>query len=69
MKTGTPGSSRPAIQTGGPYGLYVLAVTRRSIAPIYPFGRSEAPFGLALFVGLILAQFVALHRLFLPAGW
>ncbi len=31
----------------------------------YPFSRSEAPFGVALLLGLILAQFVALHRLVL----
>jgi len=31
----------------------------------YPFSRSEAPFGVALLAGLVLAQFVALHRLVL----
>lgn len=31
----------------------------------YPFSRSEAPFGVSLLLGLVLAQFVALHQLIL----
>jgi len=42
---------------------YVLSKEEKPKA--YPFSKSEAPFGVALLLGLILAQFVALHRLFL----
>ena len=41
------------------------AVTRRGLTEIYPFGRSEAPFGLALLLGLTLAQFLAVHEVIL----
>lgn len=54
--------------------LQVLAVTLfgavfRGEVPkreeIMPFGRSVAPFGLSMFLGLILAQFVELHEVLL----
>lgn len=43
--------------------------TRQGLKDVYPFGRSEAPFGLALLLGLILAQFVEIHQLLLSIGW
>lgn len=45
--------------------LLTTLVTRRGLTEVYPFGRSEAPFGLALLLGLALAQFVALHEIVL----
>jgi prepilin peptidase CpaA len=45
--------------------LLVVAVTKRGLGQVYPFARSEAPFALALLIGLVLAQFVALHRIVL----
>lgn len=48
--------------------MLTMLVTR-SRTKVYPFGRSEAPFGLALLLGLTLAQFVALHKVLLHIGW
>lgn len=45
--------------------LLVLVVTKRGLGDVYPFARSEAPFGFSLLIGLVLAQFVALHRILL----
>jgi len=45
--------------------LLMTMVTKRGLKQVYPFGRTEAPFGLSLLLGLILAQFVALHELLL----
>ena len=45
--------------------LLVVAATRGGLRQVYPFGRSEAPFGLALLAGLILAQFFAVHEMVL----
>ncbi len=50
-------------------GMLTAIATRRHMENIYPFGRSEAPFGLALLLGLILAQFIALHEVVLAIGW
>jgi prepilin peptidase CpaA len=49
--------------------LLIIAVTRRKMSNVYPFKRTEAPFGVALLIGLTLAQFVALHRVLLAVGW
>ena len=37
-------------------------MTRDLGTELYPFARSEAPFGLAVFLGLALSPFVELHR-------
>jgi prepilin peptidase CpaA len=49
--------------------LLMMAVTRRGMKAAYPFKSTEAPFGLALLIGLTLAQFVAVHRALLSVGW
>ncbi|MHC4140329.1 MAG: A24 family peptidase [Planctomycetota bacterium] len=49
--------------------LLIAAVTRGGLAKVYPFRRTESPFGLALLIGLTLAQFVALHRVLLAVSW
>jgi prepilin peptidase CpaA len=49
--------------------MLMIAVTRRRMENVYPFKRTEAPFGLALLIGLTLAQFVAIHRVLLSLGW
>lgn len=48
--------------------LLTLVVTRSSENVVYPFKRTEAPFGVALLLGLVLAQFVELHQIVLAIG-
>lgn len=45
--------------------LLITFVTKRGLKDVYPFGRTEAPFGLSLLLGLASAQFVAIHELLL----
>jgi Flp pilus assembly protein protease CpaA len=45
--------------------LLITFVTKRDLKDVYPFGRTEAPFGLSLLLGLASAQFVAVHELLL----
>ena len=51
------------------YNLMVLAGPRRGAHVLHPFKPTESPFGVALLVGLILSQFVALHRALLSVSW
>jgi len=44
--------------------LFAAVVTGESLKGVYPFGRSESPFGLALLLGLALAPFAQVHALF-----
>jgi prepilin peptidase CpaA len=46
----------------------VALVTRRSVN-VYPFKSTETPFGLALLIGLIVAQFFAIHRFLFQVSW
>jgi prepilin peptidase CpaA len=48
--------------------LLTMVVTKRSVN-VYPFKATEAPFGLALLVGLTIAQFFAIHRFLLSVSW
>ena len=48
---------------------YNLMSSRRGGRALYPFKATESPFGVALLIGLILAQFVALHRVLLSVSW
>lgn len=43
--------------------------TGEGLKNVYPFGRSEAPFGLALLLGLALAQVFQIHQWLLVVGW
>ncbi|MDX2116006.1 MAG: A24 family peptidase [Planctomycetota bacterium] len=45
--------------------LMTVAGTRRGITEVYPFQRSEAPFGLSLLLGMVSAHFVQVHDLLL----
>ncbi len=45
--------------------LLAALVTRKGMREVYPFRPTEAPFALSLLLGLVLAQFVALHRILL----
>ena len=45
--------------------LAIVSAKKGEKPKAYPFARTEAPFGVALLAGLILAQFLALHRLVL----
>jgi len=38
-------------------------MTRDFDVDLYPFARTEAPFGLAVFLGLALSPFIELHRI------
>ena len=58
------GTLLPRVQVVAANLLSVVA-TKRGLKDVYPFGRSEAPFGLGLLLGLVLAQFVALHEIVL----
>jgi Flp pilus assembly protein protease CpaA len=51
------------------YNLTALASPRRGRHTSYPFKPTESPFGVALLAGLVLAQFVALHRVLLTMSW
>lgn len=44
-------------------GVMQSLATRRGYAKVYPFRRSEAPFGLSLLLGLVSAQFIATHEI------
>ena len=48
--------------------ILTILVTRRRMN-VYPFKATEAPFGLALLIGLTLAQFFAIHRYLLTVSW
>jgi len=50
-------------------GNLLTAFVTRSRTNIYPFKETEAPFGLALLIGLTLAQFFAIHRFLLSVSW
>jgi len=45
--------------------LLITFVTKRGLKDVYPFGRTEAPFGLSLLLGLASAQFIAIHEILL----
>lgn len=45
--------------------LLAALITRKGLREVYPFRGTEAPFALSLFLGLVLAQFVELHRVLL----
>ena len=49
--------------------LLVAAVTKRGLRTVYTFKPTEGPFGLSLLIGLVLAQFFAIHRVLLSVGW
>jgi prepilin peptidase CpaA len=46
----------------------IAVVTKRPVN-VYPFKATEAPFGLALLIGLTVAQFFAIHRFLLSVSW
>jgi prepilin peptidase CpaA len=46
----------------------IAVVTKRRVN-VYPFKATEAPFGLALLIGLTVAQFFAVHRFLLSVSW
>lgn len=46
-------------------GLLNTMFTKRGLAKAYPFRRTEAPFGVSLLLGLVSAQFIAVHQLVL----
>lgn len=51
-------------------GAVLTAVaTRGSIRNAYPFSKTEAPFGVALLLGLISEHFFAVHEVLLGVGW
>lgn len=50
-------------------GNLLTAFVTRSHTKIYPFKETEAPFGLALLIGLTLAQFFAIHRFLFAVSW
>lgn len=49
--------------------VYFSVVLRSNLRTLYGFKATEGPFALSLLLGLVLAQFVALHRLLLSVGW
>jgi Flp pilus assembly protein protease CpaA len=49
--------------------LYLSAVMRSDMRTVYRFRPTEGPFALSLLIGLILAQFFAVHRMLLNVGW
>ncbi len=51
-------------------GVVLTAVmTRGAIRNAYPFRKTEAPFGVALLLGLISEHFFAVHEVLLGVGW
>ncbi len=49
--------------------IYFSVVLRSDMRAVYAFKPTEGPFALSLLIGLVLAQFVALHRVLLSVGW
>ena len=49
--------------------IYFSVIFRSNMRSVYGFKPTEGPFGLSLLLGLVLAQFVALHRVLLSVGW
>lgn len=49
--------------------IYFSVVLRGDLRTVYTFKSTEGPFALSLLIGLVMAQFVALHRVLLAAGW
>ena len=47
------------------YAYGTAVVTQKGLTSVYPFQKSEAPFGLALFLGLVSANVFAVHEWFL----
>lgn len=48
--------------------LIAVVVTRSSLERVYPFKKTEAPFGVALLLGLISEHFFAVHELLLAVS-
>jgi len=47
------------------HNLLASVVTKQGLKDFYPFAKTEAPFVVSLTIGLILAQFIELHRVLL----
>ena len=49
--------------------IYFSVVLRGDMREVYDFKATEGPFALSLLIGLVMAQFFALHTLLLSIGW
>ena len=49
--------------------IYFSVVLRGDMREVYKFKATEGPFALSLLIGLVMAQFFALHTLLLSIGW
>ncbi|TVQ78702.1 MAG: prepilin peptidase [Phycisphaeraceae bacterium] len=48
--------------------LIAVVVTRSSLERVYPFKKTEAPFGVALLLGLVSEHFFAVHKVLLAVN-
>ncbi|MFT5284743.1 MAG: prepilin peptidase CpaA [Planctomycetota bacterium] len=51
------------------HAVYFSLIMRADMRTVYRFRPTESPFALSLLIGLVLAQFVALHRTIFSVTW
>ena len=51
------------------HAIYFSVVMRSDMRAVYRFRPTEGPFALSLLIGLVTAQFVALHRVIFSVAW